>query len=426
MTRVTTVLPALLLALLACNTAERTPWVKSTYPTDGAVDVPTNTRVRVTFSEPVDTASVAVAFSIAPAVEGSFEWGDGCSTMYWQPVQNLAGQTQYTFAVETPATNVSGRGLTKRLSVSFTTGDAAAVTVLSTYPTAGATGIPTNVDIRVGFSEEMDTASARAAFSLTPQVAGFPVWIGNNMYWLLTGAMAPQTTYTFAVDTTARSASGHRIGYMPPVTFTTGDTAVTGAGLIMMGRSVMGGWFSHWGGSPFEQGRFWLRYHEVRPPPDIVASAFTFLDTLVFIEPPVVFFKLCFVDFEGGDSASAQANLARNVGYVRSVYATARQYHFKMAVGNALPQLANATDPWLVWNHRQYNQRLLDLAAQHADSLAVFDMYSVLSDAAGNLRPDYATGPDDSHPNDAGYTALDSASSPSWNNTTNPTGEGRS
>jgi hypothetical protein len=35
-------------------------------------------------------------------------------------------------------------------------------------------------------------------------------------------------------------------------------------------------------------------------------------------------------------------------------------------------------------------------------------MYSVLSDTAGNLKPGYASGPDDSHPNEAGYTALDS------------------
>jgi hypothetical protein len=80
-----------------------------------------------------------------------------------------------------------------------------------------------------------------------------------------------------------------------------------------------------------------------------------------------------------------------------------------MIVGNALPQVASATDQWLVWNHRQYNQRLLDLAAQHPATLQVFDLYSVLVDSSGNLKSGYATGADDSHPNEAGYTALDSA-----------------
>jgi hypothetical protein len=280
--------------------------------------------------------------------------------------------------------------------------------VLSIYPTNGATGVPIGTTIRVTFSEAMDTASGRAAFSLTPQVSGIIFWRGKHMYWQPTQMQARQTSYTFAVDTTAMSVGGHRLEYYPPVTFTTGDTDAVGVSIIMMGRSVMGGWFSHWGGSPFLQGRFSLRYHEVQPPPDIVASAYTFLDTVVFIQLPVIFFKLCFVDFVGGDSASAQENLDRNFNYVDSVYAEASRRGLKVTAGNALPQVANATDRWLVWNHRQYNQRLVALAGQHPDSLAVFDMYSVLSDANGNLEPAYATGPDDSHPNDAGYAALDS------------------
>jgi len=80
-----------------------------------------------------------------------------------------------------------------------------------------------------------------------------------------------------------------------------------------------------------------------------------------------------------------------------------------MIAGNALPQVANATDQWLVWNHRQYNQRLLALAAQHPDTLRVFDLYSVLADSSGNLKAAHATGTDDSHPNEAGYAVLDSA-----------------
>ena len=42
-------------------------------------------------------------------------------------------------------------------------------------------------------------------------------------------------------------------------------------------------------------------------------------------------------------------------------------------------------------------------------TIKVFDLYSVLADSAGNLKSEYAAGPDDSHPNEAGYTALDSA-----------------
>jgi hypothetical protein len=283
--------------------------------------------------------------------------------------------------------------------------------VLSTYPTDDATGVPINVRIRITFSERMNPASAEAAFSITPAVAGGFEWAGDNMYWQPAQNLAAQTSYTFVADTTARSVARNRIEYMSPVTFTTGDDTATAVYFAMFGRSVMSGWFSHWQSDPYTHGRFTFGYHEVPSPPDIADAVCAEMDSWVYVPQhwPVVFFKLCFVDFVGGDSASAQENLDRNLGYVEQVCNKARSLQLRVIVGNALPQLANATDRWLVWNHRQYNQWLLALAAQNPDSLRVFDMYSVLADAAGNLKPDYATGPGDSHPNDAGYTALDAA-----------------
>ena len=282
--------------------------------------------------------------------------------------------------------------------------------VVSTFPAGGATGIPTNTQIRVTFSEAMDTASAEAAFHIAPAATGTFQWVSDNavMYWKPDTLLSVQTSYAFSVDTTATDVAGNRLQPAGPFQFNTGDTSAPPAMVYMLGRSVMAGWFSHWGGSPYTHGRFTLEYHAVQPPPDIVASAQAIIDSLTLCDQPVLFFKLCFLDFVGGDSATAQQNLDLNVGYVDSVYAAAIRRGLKVIVGNALPKVADSTDQWLVWNHRQYNQRLLDLAAQHLDTLRVFDLYSVLADSLGNLKSGYATGPDDSHPNDAGYTALDS------------------
>ena len=282
--------------------------------------------------------------------------------------------------------------------------------VVSTFPANGAVGVPTNTQIRVTFSEPMDTASAEAAFRITPAVVGKFEWVGDNavMYWKPDTVLSVQTSYAFRVETTATDVAGNRLEPNGPFQFNTVDTTPPPAMVYMLGQSVMAGWFSHWGGSPHTQGRFTLQYHPVKPPPDIAASAKAIIDSLVLCDQPVLFFKLSFADFVGGDSVTAQQNLDRNVGYVDSVYAAATGRGLKMIAGNALPQVASATDQWLVWNHRQYNQRLLDLEAQHADTLRVFNLYSVLADSAGNLNPAYATGVNDSHPNDAGYTALDS------------------
>ena len=282
--------------------------------------------------------------------------------------------------------------------------------VVSTHPANGATGVATNTQIRVAFSEAMDAASVQAAFSLAPVTAGRFDWASDSMmYWKPDTELARQTSYTYVIDKTATDVAGNQLEPNGPFQFFTGDTAAPGAMVYMLGRSVMDGWFSHWGGSPHTYDRFTLEYHEVQSPLDIGASAQAIIDSLTLCDQPVLFFKLCFEDFDKGDSAAAQENLDRNVGYVDSVYAAATGRGLKMIAGNALPQVVNATDQWLVWNHHQYNQRLLDLAAQHSGTLEVFNMYSVLADSAGNLNPAYATSGDDSHPNEAGYTALDSA-----------------
>jgi hypothetical protein len=280
-------------------------------------------------------------------------------------------------------------------------------TVLLTYPVNGATGVPTNARINITFSEAMDTASVQSAFSVAPATAGSFQWTGNVLHWTPAQNLTAQTSYTFAVETSAHAVTGRGLEGRLEATFTTGDDTAAFVSVIMCGRSVMGGWFTHWGGSPHTRDRFTLEYHELQSPPEIVASARAVIDSLIPEDRPVVFFKLCFVDFEGGDSAAAQANLDRNLGYVEQVYNGAHQVGVRLIVGNALPQVVLYHDQWLVWNHRQYNQRLLDLAALHPDSVAVFDVYSVLSDAAGDLKPLYASWSDDSHPNEAGYTALD-------------------
>jgi hypothetical protein len=277
--------------------------------------------------------------------------------------------------------------------------------VTSVTPADGATNVATNAAIVIAFSEAMDQTATQAAFSLAPVATGSFSWLGNSMTY--SAQMAPRTGYTVTMDNGACDLAGNRLAQSSVTTFTTGDSALNFVDVYMLGRSVMGGWFSHWGADPFSHGRFTLAYHELESPPDIVARTERIVDSITTGQNPVVFFKLCFVDFEGGDSATAQANLDRNLGYVQQVYDhTVTGRGLRLIVGNALPQVVRDHNTWLAWNHRQYNQRLLDFAAAHAD-VKVFDLYSVLSDANGDLRSDYATSSDDSHPNDAGYAALD-------------------
>jgi hypothetical protein len=182
--------------------------------------------------------------------------------------------------------------------------------------------------------------------------------------------------------------------------------------IMMMGRSVMGGWFEHWGSdSSYEVSRdgYYLYYKELETPPEIVKSAKEFVDE-IDDDKTIVFFKFCFDDFWAGDRTEAKSNLADNKKYIREVYkAVVEEHGLKLIIGNALPKVKDATDSNLVWDHRSFNKWLEEFAQEHAGEVYIFDQYSVLTDAKGNLKSGFSLESGDSHLNDEAYTALDNA-----------------
>lgn len=179
---------------------------------------------------------------------------------------------------------------------------------------------------------------------------------------------------------------------------------------MMLGRSVMGGWFTHWTGDtsrPYDKDGFSLYYREIDGPDGIIDSVKSRVDEDAG-KASIIFFKLCFVDFNGDDRDSARSNLERNESYVKRAFdIVVTQGGKKLVIGNALPQVKSATSDDLVWNHREYNKWLDDFAASHAGAVWIFNEYGVLADGNGFLKSGYETASDDSHPNDAGYAAMD-------------------
>ncbi len=179
--------------------------------------------------------------------------------------------------------------------------------------------------------------------------------------------------------------------------------------IIMFGRSVMDGWFKHWhsDNTPEKKEGYSLEYYELESPPEIVQSFKKQIDNISLQDKPIIFFKLCFVDFEGSSPGEAIDNLEQNKNYVREVYEIAKQKKLKLIIGNALPQVAANTTPDLLWNHGEFNKWLLDFQSKHKDDVIIFDMHSILSDSLGNLKSEFTDDQSDSHLNDFGYSALD-------------------
>ncbi len=171
--------------------------------------------------------------------------------------------------------------------------------------------------------------------------------------------------------------------------------------VYMCGRSVMSGWFSHWGGDDVIVGGYQLIHQSVSGPPDIVNDVKAVADSIPAGANAAVFYKLCFVDFTDGSLAANESYASQVVDYVINVK------HLPLIIGNALPQVQGATDAELVIQHQQYNLFLQGLEAAHPGQVFIFDFYNRLATPEGWLNPAYATDSGDSHPNDAGYNQLD-------------------
>jgi hypothetical protein len=93
--------------------------------------------------------------------------------------------------------------------------------------------------IGVTFSVPMNKATALAAFSILPNVAGNFTWAGNQLLYTLKYAFAPNQSYTVTVAKTATSVAGltlaaqfswsFRSGNVPAITFYT----PTGSGVAL-------------------------------------------------------------------------------------------------------------------------------------------------------------------------------------------------
>jgi len=189
-----------------------------------------------------------------------------------------------------------------------------------------------------------------------------------------------------------------------------GDSSGAGTKpVLMLGRSVMWGWFKHWGwdGSiesmPLAKNGYSLTYREIATPPDIAASAAGFMEEAP--EGSVVFFKFCFDDFPGGEDAVARFEQQKE--WVAQVAAKAEERGQPLIIGNALPKVSAATDPTLVAEHKEFNAWLEEFANGSGGKVRVYDFYGMLAAPDGALTAEYATSADDSHPNDEGYSQLD-------------------
>jgi Ice-binding-like/Bacterial Ig-like domain len=209
----------------------------------------TNQEITVSFSEPMEPASILAAgtFTVTgpgvTSVLGAVTYDATNNIAVFAPTGgNFATSTTFTATLTTAATSAGLSPLASSYVWTFTTGASTNTTaplVNSTNPVATSIGAGSNQKITATFSEAMDSTTVTPiTFTLmgpgeTP-VVGTVTYsaIGTSATFTPSTALIPDTTYSAAITTGVTDLSGNALASNFGWTFTTGDTTDTVAPIV--------------------------------------------------------------------------------------------------------------------------------------------------------------------------------------------------
>jgi hypothetical protein len=216
------------LGTIALDTAP--PAITQMAPANGATGVPLDSDLVVTFSEPLDLATVNAANIVisdaSGQIAGTLSVTGGDRVVTFRPLSPLRDQVRYTVAVE---------GVEDRLdkvmtpfSAAFTTVDITAPTTVDLSPQVNASGVTIYAAVRVKYNEPIDPARF-AGPPITLRLNGALVdgridyALGNTVVVFSPARpLGEDLAYQLSVDA-ATDPAGNRQGQGTSFTFTTTD-----------------------------------------------------------------------------------------------------------------------------------------------------------------------------------------------------------
>lgn len=232
------------------------PSVSSIYPSDLVTNVPYDTSIIVTFSEPMDGSTITTDNIILDDEFGNIEgnvYYDGNVTAIFTPFATLAYFIDHYITVTTGVKDVAGNPMSADFTSEFTTVDApdnTSPTVAFTNPSTGELNVPIKDPyIFITFSEPMD-GSTISTDSITMINEDSSATIDGNVYFdgVLTALFKPVgnlsygTNYKITVksgDTGVKDASNNNNPLENPdhvLRFSTGAIPINVASSIAAGR----------------------------------------------------------------------------------------------------------------------------------------------------------------------------------------------
>ncbi|MDO8728241.1 MAG: Ig-like domain-containing domain, partial [Candidatus Methanoperedens sp.] len=210
------------------HTARTAPLPDTTAPsiadnTPTGTNVPVTTQITLTFSEPMNEASVESAFSM-PATTGSFSWIGNFMT--YTPDSNLTYSTTYDVTVGTGAMDLAGNPLSSTYSWLFTT----EASPSQNTPPGINVHVDPHPDVSVEFSDVIGAGYTSVTISTTnpgSERSGFR-FLGTYYDIITTAAYTGPITICLNYDDTGLSAGRERNLRIQHWTISWEDVTITG------------------------------------------------------------------------------------------------------------------------------------------------------------------------------------------------------
>lgn len=190
------------------------PVVSSTIPANGALGVPFNQIISVTFNEAVDPSTVNASTFIVKKADGTAVTGNvsySGTTATFTPTTFLSPNTTYTGRITTGVKDPNGNALQTDYVWTFSTGMIIVPVVTGTDPAPNEINVALNKIITATFSVPMDPLTINSSTFTVKQgtntVAGVITYTGSTVSFKSTNPLAANTVYTVTVTTGAKSFS---------------------------------------------------------------------------------------------------------------------------------------------------------------------------------------------------------------------------
>ncbi len=186
--------------------------------------IPPTAVITVTFSQPMDRPSAEAAFSLTPAVPGTFRWSDDGRVMAFVPSERLRFNTRYQAKVAATARPASGEG-TLREEMAWTFRTVSLPEVVRTIPQNGQVKADPYGGLDVFFASAIDPGTVvTESITIIPKPTSvYTYWSPYENRLFIGWDKKPATAYTVTLGTQIGDAYGNRLSRPVTVRFETGD-----------------------------------------------------------------------------------------------------------------------------------------------------------------------------------------------------------